>query len=61
VDLPDLGVGMIYLPGLDPLVEAAQDLLDVIEIEPQTSWYRQGSGYRRGEAFLGRVERMPQR
>jgi uncharacterized protein (UPF0276 family) len=52
---------MIYLPGLDPLVEDAQDLLDVIEIEPQTSWYRHGSGYRQGEAFLRRVEQMPQR
>jgi uncharacterized protein (UPF0276 family) len=61
VDLPDLGVGMIYLPGLEPLVEAAQDLLDVIEIEPQTSWYRYGRGYRQGEAFVQHVERMPQR
>jgi uncharacterized protein (UPF0276 family) len=61
VHLPDLGVGMIYMPGLEPLVEAAQDLLDVIEIEPQTSWYRHGSGYGQREEFLQRVERMPQR
>lgn len=34
-DLPDLGVGIIYFPGLEPFLEAAGDLLDVIEVEPQ--------------------------
>jgi uncharacterized protein (UPF0276 family) len=38
-DLPETGVGMIYLPGLESLMESHFRLLDVIEIEPQTLWY----------------------
>ena len=34
-DLPVLGVGMILLPGLEPVLEAGQELVDVVEIEPQ--------------------------
>jgi uncharacterized protein len=59
VTLPDLGVGIIHLPGLEPLVEAAQDLLDVVEIEPQTSWYRSTRGYRERADALARVEELP--
>jgi uncharacterized protein (UPF0276 family) len=35
VDLPDLGVGIIFFPGLEPVLQAAGSLLDVIEVEPQ--------------------------
>jgi uncharacterized protein len=35
VDLPELGVGIIFFPGLEPVIEAAGSLLDVIEVEPQ--------------------------
>jgi uncharacterized protein len=59
VTLPDLGVGIIYLPGLEPLLEAADDLLDVVEIEPQTFWYRSSDGYRQREDALARIERLP--
>jgi len=38
-DLPEAGVGMMYLPGLESLMESHFRLLDVIEIEPQTLWY----------------------
>jgi|KBSSwiStaDraftv2_1062776.scaffolds.fasta_scaffold46706_4 uncharacterized protein (UPF0276 family) len=38
-DFPETGVGMIYLPGLENLIESHFHLLDVIEIEPQTLWY----------------------
>lgn len=34
-DLPDLGVGLIYFPGLEPVIEIADGALDVIEVEPQ--------------------------
>jgi uncharacterized protein len=37
-DLPALGVGLIYTPGLEPLLEAHPDVVDVLEIEPQTTW-----------------------
>lgn len=43
-DLPELGVGLIYSPGLEPLLEAHPELVDVLEIEPQTTWIETGSG-----------------
>lgn len=36
--LPELGVGLIYSPALEPLLEAHPELVDVLEIEPQTTW-----------------------
>jgi uncharacterized protein len=33
-----LGVGAIYSTALDPLITAAPELFDVLEIEPQTFW-----------------------
>jgi uncharacterized protein (UPF0276 family) len=47
-DLQDLGVGVIYAPGLEPLIEAGRDLIDVIEIEPEPFWFKsrsRGSSY----------------
>ncbi|QGG95429.1 DUF692 domain-containing protein [Actinomarinicola tropica] len=37
--LPERGVGVIHAPGLEPLLEAGGDLIDVVEIEPQTFWF----------------------
>ena len=56
MSLPDLGVGLIYLPGLEPLLEAGLHLLDVVEIEPQTSWSRTGTGYRERDGVLARLD-----
>ncbi len=42
-DLPELGVGLIYSPGLEPLLQAHPELVDVLEIEPQTTWIETGS------------------
>lgn len=39
-DLPELGVGIVCLPGLEPLVEAGRGIIDVIEIEPQPFWFK---------------------
>jgi len=36
--LPELGSGMIFIPGLEPVIEACNEWIDVIEIEPQTFW-----------------------
>ncbi len=35
---PKLGAGMIYTPGLRPFLKRRADLIDVLEIEPQTLW-----------------------
>jgi uncharacterized protein (UPF0276 family) len=46
--LPALGVGMVYLPGLESLIREERAALHFLEIEPQTLWMRSGSdeGYR---------------
>lgn len=36
--MPELGVGAVYWPGLEPLLKPCFDLIDVIEIEPQVFW-----------------------
>lgn len=40
--LPDLGLGIVYSSGLEPLIEARPELFDVIEVEPQTLWLETG-------------------
>ncbi len=37
---PELGIGVIYTSGFEKLVEKNTDLIDVIEIEPQTFWHK---------------------
>lgn len=36
--LPELGVGLVYTAELEPLLDQSPDLIDVLEIEPQTLW-----------------------
>lgn len=50
--LPALGVGAIFVPGLEPLLAAGDGLLDYVEIEPQTFWF----GDRKGGGVGDRVE-----
>lgn len=38
-NLPELGVGIVYVPGLEPLLESGDSPVDVLEIEPQTLWH----------------------
>lgn len=40
--LPELGVGIIFSSALEPLIEAHADLVDVLEVEPQTTWIETG-------------------
>lgn len=55
-----LGVGLTYVPGLDRILDAAADLLDVVEIEPQTLWRVQGDGeIVVDEEALGRLADVP--
>jgi len=37
-DLPELGVGIVYSSALEPLLETHPEVVDVLEIEPQTTW-----------------------
>lgn len=36
VDLPERGVGVSYVPGLEPLLEAGDGLIDVVEVDAST-------------------------
>lgn len=36
--LPELGVGIIYSAALEPLLQQHPDVVDLLEIEPQTTW-----------------------
>lgn len=44
MSLPDLGVGLVYWPALRGLVEAADSVVDVLEVEPQPSWSAPSDG-----------------
>lgn len=48
--LPDLGLGLVCLPGLEAIVEAVAPGCNVIEVEPQPYWLATGSD---GEAGRG--------
>lgn len=38
MNLPELGIGIVYSPGLEPLLKSREDLVSVLEVEPQTVW-----------------------
>lgn len=38
MNLPELGVGFTWCPDLEPVLQANQDLINVVEVEPQTLW-----------------------
>lgn len=44
MNLPELGVGLTWFPGLEPALESNAGLIDVLEIEPQTFWRRAPGG-----------------
>jgi uncharacterized protein (UPF0276 family) len=59
--LPQLGVGVAYFSGLEPLLESG-GLADVIEVEPQTLWLqpdRDVDAWRVDAAALARVAALP--
>jgi uncharacterized protein (UPF0276 family) len=62
-DLPELGVGLVYAPGLEPLLEAGQECIDVIEVEPQTLWFKMrlaSHSYRLDKSAIDRLALYPQ-
>jgi uncharacterized protein len=61
--LPELGVGIIYFPGLHSFLETAQDFIDVLEVEPQTFWYKSrslDSGYRLNQDVIQKLSQFSQ-
>lgn len=61
--LPELGVGIIYFPGLHSFLETAQDFIDVLEVEPQTFWYKSrslDSGYRLNQEVIQQLSQFSQ-
>ena len=58
--LPDLGVGIVYIPGVGKLLE--DDLaIDVIEVEPQTLWRRRNKRYEPDGDVVGLISALPQK
>ncbi len=39
-NIPQLGIGIVYHSGIDEIIENNIDLIDIIELEPQTIWYK---------------------
>lgn len=56
----ELGVGVVFLPGLEALIEAGQSLIDVLEIEPQPYWLVDGLTYRVEPGRLAELCARPQ-
>ncbi|MFE1292245.1 DUF692 family multinuclear iron-containing protein [Streptomyces sp. NPDC058751] len=55
-----LGAGLTYVPGLDRVLDEVADLLDVVEIEPQSMWRVRGDGgITVDEHALGRLSDLP--
>ena len=56
-----LGVGLGYSSAIEPLLEREPDLIDVLEIEPQTTWIKSGDRYRANEEVLRHLLVLPGR
>ena len=57
--LPELGIGITYSSRLDPLLDLNPDLIDVLEIEPQTHWFhtrKYTDPYRIDEKMMDRIK-----
>jgi len=40
MNLPEVGVGLTWVPGLESVIEANHGLIDALEVEPQALWRR---------------------
>lgn len=62
--LTELGVGVVYSPSLEPLIEGGGDLIQVLEIEPQPYWVKQSGqppSYYLDERAFDRILHWPQK
>ena len=53
--VPELGTGMIYIPGSEPVLEACAQWIDVVEIEPQMFWSKTHAQFPRYQSNLDRL------
>ncbi len=63
MSLPDLGVGIVFWPGLEPLLEPGTDLVNVCEVEPQAFWFEtpgEPRSYRANSVAMERLRSLPQ-
>jgi uncharacterized protein (UPF0276 family) len=63
-ELPVLGVGLSYSSAVEPLLEQFPELVDIVEVEPQTTWFKtrnESSPYRIPEGVLEHLARLPGR
>jgi uncharacterized protein len=61
---PQLGVGLVYIPGLEPLLESRDGSVQVLELEPQALWRYfsdRPQPYANQVALLARLKGLPQR
>src|ERR671915_2016538 len=61
---PPLGVGLTYSSAIEPVPERRPDLVQVLEIEPQTTWLKTRDGdrpYRANEEVLEHLAGLPGR
>jgi len=61
-ELPELGVGITYSSAVEPLLDRDSDLVDLIEIEPQTTWLETRSGaepYRVIDQVVEHIAKLP--
>jgi len=62
LDLPELGVGITFSSAIEPILDHHADLIDVVEIEPQTTWLDTGSvddRYRLVEDVAAHIRELP--
>jgi uncharacterized protein (UPF0276 family) len=61
---PGLGVGLVYWPTLAPLFADGADVVDVLELEPQSLWRKVSQAgtwrYEQDDRLLGQVRALPQ-
>ena len=61
---PPLGVGLVYIPGLEPLFESPDSGVDVLELEPQALWRyfpQRPQPYGNQSSLLAGLRSLPQR
>lgn len=61
---PPLGVGLVYIPGLEPLFESPGSGVEVLELEPQALWryfHQRPQPYGNQPSLLARLHALPQR
>ncbi|MGQ7847684.1 DUF692 domain-containing protein [Granulosicoccus sp. 3-233] len=62
LELPEMGVGITFSSAIEPILRHQADLVDVIEVEPQTTWLDTGADsnrYRQPEEVARHIRELP--